>query len=352
MPGTIGPLSQPLYQRQPLRDMAPQIGQEPFTRDDLLVLRARLVQQRPQLIRVPRLGDIAEDAPLVDGVDHCFNISVAGEHDAHGFRTLTLHLTQQLHARHLRHALISHDHMNRLPLENFERLEAIVRRMHLKLQAQQPTQRLQDFRLVIDHQNRMLALFRHRVSSLPPFSVTGALPDTTTLSPLAWRLEGQPHAEEAAAPGRAIDRDGAAVVADNTIAHGKTQSHPLAYGFRGKEGLEDMRHMFGLDTAAIIFDLNLDAFSRYGTGAQRQRAPESARLHGIHEQIEEDLVDFARVAQHRGQFLEAGLQPDLFLLDLVAGNLECGSECRIEVDLLKFCLVQPGEITQIPHNIA
>src|SRR5262249_14050283 len=198
----------------------------------------------------------------------------------------------------------------------------------------------------------MLALFRHRVSSLPPFSATGALSDTTTPSLLAWRLEGQPHAEEAAAPGRAIDRDGAAVVADNTIAHGKTQSHPLAYGFRGKERLEDMRHMFGLDTAAIIFNLNLDAFSQYGTGAQRHRTPEGARLHGVHEQIEEDLVDFAGVAQHRGEFLEAGLQPDLLLLELVAGDLERGSECRIEVYLLVLCLVQPGEITQIPHNIA
>src|SRR5262249_53662061 len=155
-----------------------------------------------------------------------------------------------------------------------ECFEAIVRRMHLKLQAQQPTQRLQDLRLVIDHQNRMLALFGHRVSSLPLWSATGALPDTTALSPLAWRLEGQPHAEEAAAPGRPINRDGAAVIADNTIAHGKTQSHPLAYGFRGKEGLEDMRHMFGLDAAAIIFDLNLDPFSRHSMGAQCQRTPE------------------------------------------------------------------------------
>src|SRR4030095_1896401 len=198
----------------------------------------------------------------------------------------------------------------------------------------------------------MLALFRHRASSLPLYSATGALPAPTTLSPLAWRLEGQPHAEEATTPGRAVDRDGAAVVADNTIAHGKTQSHPLAYGLRGKEGLEDMRHMFGLDTAAIIFDLNLDAFSRYGTGVQRQRAPESARLHGIHEQIEEDLVDFTRITQYRGKCLEAGLQPDLLLLELVAGDLERGSECRIEVYLLVLCLVQPGEITQIPHNIA
>src|SRR5262249_19572292 len=177
-------------------------------------------------------------------------------------------------------------------------------------------------RLIIDHQNRMLALFRHRVSSLPLWSATGALPDTITLSPLAWRLEGQPHAEEATAPGCAVDHDGAAVVADDTIADGKAQSHPLAYGFRGKEGFEDMRHMFGRDAAAIIFDLNLDAFSRYGTGAQRQRAPENARLHSVHEQIEEDLVDFAGVAQHWGQCLEAGLQPDLLLLELVAGDLE------------------------------
>src|SRR5262249_27177786 len=183
-------------------------------------------------------------------------------------------------------------------------------------------------------------------------SATGALPAPTMLSPLVWRLEGQPHAEEAAASGRAVDRDGAAVVAGDTIADGKTQPHPLAYGVRGKKGLEDMRHMFGLDTAAIIFDLNLDAFSRYGTGAQRHRTPEGARLHGVQEQIEEDLVDFAGVAQHRGQFLEAGLQPDLLLLELVAGDLERGSECRIEVYLLVLCLVQPGEITQIPHNIA
>src|SRR5262249_61717668 len=152
--------------------------------------------------------------------------------------------------------------------------------------------------------------------------------------------------------GLAVHREGAAVVADDTIAHATPQPHARAYGFRGKEGLEEMRHMFGLDTAAILFDLNLAAFSRYGTGGQRHRTPEGARLHGVHEQIEEDLVDFARVAQHRGEFLEAGLQPDLLLLELVAGDLERGSECRIEVYLLVLCLVQPGEITQIPHNIA
>ena len=86
-----------------------------------------------------------------------------------------------------------------------------------------------------------------------------------------------------------------------------------------------MRHMFGLDATAIILDLNLDAFSRYGT-VQRHRTPEAHACTAFM-LIEEDLIDFAGW-HSTAQVLEAGLNR-ISSSWFVAGDLERGSECRM-----------------------
>ncbi len=46
------------------------------------------------------------------------------------------------------------------------------------------------------------------------------------------------------------------------------------------------------------------------------------------EQMEEDLVELAGMAQDRGQVLEAGLQADLLFADLGAEDLDGGAAGR------------------------
>ena len=75
-----------------------------------------------QLVRVPRLGDVAVDAAAVDGVDDGADVGVAGEQQANGIRMGLAHVMQQLDARHLRHPLVGHHHVDRFLREDADAL--------------------------------------------------------------------------------------------------------------------------------------------------------------------------------------------------------------------------------------
>ncbi len=123
------------------------------------------MQDLDQLIRIPRLRDVAIQADVVDGIDDRPDIGIAGEHDADRFGMLRLDAVHQLDPRHLRHPLVGHDHVNRVLLEDFQRLAAALGGVQLELAPQQALQRVEDLRLVIHQQDRMLLRLAHRFGS-------------------------------------------------------------------------------------------------------------------------------------------------------------------------------------------
>ncbi len=53
-----------------------------------------------------------------------------------------------------------------------------------------------------------------------------------------------------------------------------------------------------------------------------------------------------------GEFLESGLHADRLLVELVAEGLERRAEGGVEVHLLVFGLVEPGEVAEVLHDRA
>ena len=70
------------------------------------------------------------------------------------------------------------------------------------------------------------------------------------------------------------------------------------------------------------------------------------------EDVEEHLIDLAGVAGHRGDVLETGLHADRLLVELVAEGFERRAEGGVEVHLLVFGLVEPGEVAEVLHDRA
>ena len=67
-----------------------------------------------QFLWLPRLGDVAVDVALVDGVDDGLDVGVAGEQQADGVGMCFAEAFEELDAGHLRHALVGHDDVDLL----------------------------------------------------------------------------------------------------------------------------------------------------------------------------------------------------------------------------------------------
>lgn len=104
------------------------------------------------IIRIPRLCNVPEDVALVDRVDHGPDVRVAGKDHAGRVRVLRLNLREQLHTGHLRHALVRHDDVDVVRLEDVQGLGRAVAAVDVEVHPQQRSQRPQDFGLVIDEQ--------------------------------------------------------------------------------------------------------------------------------------------------------------------------------------------------------
>ena len=119
----------------------------------LIGVAHRGAQQR----RIPRLGDVADDAAAIERRDHRRDVGVAGEQ--YGLRLVeAARLGQQRVAGHAGHALVGDDDRDvRVGAEDVERLFGLGRGEHPVLVLEQVLQSDQDVRLVIDGQNRAFA---------------------------------------------------------------------------------------------------------------------------------------------------------------------------------------------------
>jgi hypothetical protein len=120
-----------------------------------IVLLAGLVQNRQQLIGIPRLGDVAINMAFVDGVDDGLDVGVAGEEQTDGVGPIAANAAQKFDAADVRHALIGHDDVDRLFAQQAQPLAGMGGAEDAVFAAQQILQALHHIRLVIDNEQRV-----------------------------------------------------------------------------------------------------------------------------------------------------------------------------------------------------
>ena len=109
-----------------------------------------------QLLAVPRLGDVAVDAPEVDGLDQHVDVGEGGDDDADGVRADRAQGLQQVQAGHARHALVGHDDRDVFRAGQLQRLLAAVGQPQGEHLAEVEAERVQVVRLVVDDEDGKL----------------------------------------------------------------------------------------------------------------------------------------------------------------------------------------------------
>ena len=117
----------------------------------------RVREDAAQLLRVPRLGDVAVDAPEVDRLDQHVDVRERGDDDADRVGADLARRLQQVEAGHLRHALVGDDRGDVFRPRQRQRLLAAAREQQLEAAPEVEAERVQVVRLVVDDQHRIFA---------------------------------------------------------------------------------------------------------------------------------------------------------------------------------------------------
>src|SRR5436305_6167741 len=129
-------------------------------------------------------------------------------------------------------------------------------------------------------------------------------------------MDGPPDEEAGAAPDFALDRQLSPVlVGDDTASDREAKARAAADRLGREEGVEDPRTELWGDAATGVFDGDLDGVAA-GSRADADGAPVGAAarlglfgdgMGGVHDQIQENLTELARVSHDWGHLVEPGL---------------------------------------------
>ena len=113
----------------------------------------RLAQGEGHFLRVPGLGQVAEDAAVVQRFHRRVQVGIAGEQDAQAVRGDLAGPGQQLGAAHLRHALVADENLHRLAAQALQGAPRVGLGEHLVVPAELHGQAAQDAFLVVDEED-------------------------------------------------------------------------------------------------------------------------------------------------------------------------------------------------------
>ena len=108
------------------------------------------------------------------------------------------------------------------------------------------------------------------------------------------------------------------------------------------------------DAAAVVGHLDDDlAVDR--AGADRDPPVDAVRrldgLHGVDQQVQEDLVELGRRAGDLGQLAELLLDGDAAAIEPAPDHLEGRADRLVDVDLIDLGAVEPGEAAEVLHDV-
>src|SRR3990172_2971622 len=104
------------------------------------------------------------------------------------------------------------------------------------------------------------------------------------------------HREARAGAGARLHLAPPAVLRDDALADREPEARPAPRGLGGVEGLEDARDLLGADPGAVVADLDPHALALPAGGNPHPAAAPLERFGRVLEQVEENLVQRARVA--------------------------------------------------------
>jgi hypothetical protein len=141
--------------------------------------------------------------------------------------------------------------------------------------------------------------------------------DRRTASLLSQQQHRQLHRKGARLPALAIRANRAFVLIDDGIAGGKPEAYALARRSLGVERIEDFVEVLRRDLSSGVSDANhqfpVDPF-----GGDVDRAPVRQGVHGVEEQVDENLLQEAGNAQYSaGRWAEVRANFDILNLGLV-----------------------------------
>lgn len=168
--------------------------------------------------------------------------------------------------------------------------------------------------------------------------------------------------EDASTNFRALDRDPALVIANDSVDDREAQACPFALLLACEEGLKELGHVFLGNAVSLIVHRDHDEAPRLCIRAGRRRgvallhnhADKTAlfhRLKGVHQEVREDLEQLLRVgvdASHRALSLDHHLHPRL------AGEWRKGEPRRFrelhQIDNAPLS-APPREVEQATHDL-
>src|SRR5262249_54377806 len=138
----------------------------------------RAVEGQAELLALPGLGDVAEDAARVDRRDDRLDVGVAGQDDAVGIRPELHRAMEEIDAVHLRHALVGDDPRRIVRLEELEPTPPALGGQHLELVAVVVGEGAEDVGLVVDDHHRVLPVVDLHASPyrVPPTALSSCAP--------------------------------------------------------------------------------------------------------------------------------------------------------------------------------
>src|SRR5690606_33312942 len=175
------------------------------------------------------------------------------------------------------------------------------------------------------------------ISSRSPRLAAGAASaDAASSGPRSPPFAGKETLNTAPPPGRAVDRQAAAVRLDDAEAHGEADSGARACRLRREVRIEDPRADRLGNAGAVVGDLDSEARS-VGFGGNPQAARRLPLLEGllrIHDQVEKHLMELIRVARHDRQVRRHSLlHVDAGAAKVVGENVETRVENAVDHDL-------------------
>src|SRR6185312_15826414 len=159
-------------------------------------------------------------------------------------------------------------------------------------------------------------------------------------------FEGKVDPELASRADAALDLDPAAVLGNDAVGEAQTEAGSAADRLGGEERVEDLREDIGGDAAAVVlhFDDHLITYPARGdldlAGGLAGRLD---RLHAVHEQVEEDLVDLRGRAFELRHRRKVAVHGDTLPRQYVANHRQALVDRLVDVDLADLGPVDLGE---------
>src|SRR5689334_20794016 len=182
-----------------------------------------------------------------------------------------------------------------------------------------------------------------------PFDLCSSAPSRRFSRGLLALLNGNANVERCACPHLAFEVERTAVrLLYNFPRNRESQARAHAHRLGGEALRKDLWPVFGPDSTTAVGYRNVDPVA-LATRAYRDFTLTLYRLPRIYQDIQEHLIEHARVALHRRQLAQVGLDRDA-VLELAVRQLQRVLDLLVQVHLAQVCALHARERLQAANH--